>query len=110
MIGKYAWSFDENEKIWNHSTHISIEDCMEDAAQYAEKYMQGSLPKIVFIGENVPFFPIKEFEDALEKSGRNDCLSSMLTDWIEKYKRGANFYRVENIKEYPLKKRRQTNA
>lgn len=126
-MNKYSWSFDGDAELWSNSAD-SVEDCIFQAN--TENGYDGYEHETVYIGENAPFVPTVDAEsvldqmqeDAGEFAGEignewyaysyekmdeiaelNDALTKVVHDWMRKYGYYPYFFRVDNIKPYPLK-------
>lgn len=125
VIGKYSWNLREHDEIWGNGTYNTIEECVAEAISNSKAFDEPR-PEVIFVGENVDFYPTVDAElvlDDLEERASSDFgqlggewtaynprnkdelaeLSSALTDvvtkWLTKYKYLPDFYRVENIKK-----------
>lgn len=123
---KYSWNFDKDAERWYNDPHDTVEECLV-AAREAESAEEE--PRIcVYIGENVAFVPTVDSETVLEQIAceafdfcelaedwdiydrkkqdelkeLSEQLTSVVQDWLKKHGREPSFWRVENVKRYPL--------
>lgn len=128
---KYSWDFDGEAENWKNDTYETVEECIAAARQAVVQrdYQADTPPKVVYIGENVPFIPrvdpetVLEHieEDASDFAGEHgddweaydqkkkdelnelgDSLTRIVNEWIKKYGYEPCFYAVQSIKPYQL--------
>lgn len=132
MMEKYSWELDGNAERWYNDTHDNIDDCITDAKEAVidGDYQTDEPPTVVYIGENIPFIPTVDVErilDNVEEQAYDYCgdidgdwaaynykkkeelqeledsINTILHVWLKKYGYYPNFWRIENVKEYPLR-------
>ena len=127
MSKEYTWSFDEHAELWGNDTFDTIEDCVEDAAEYNDEDCQ-----FVFVGEVVPYKTSIDLESMFEKLEEQvyeevgdagydwnaydykkqdeleelrKQLEPIIFEWQKKHGYYQEFYRIVNVKRYPLPKK-----
>lgn len=133
---KYSWNFNESAEVWYNDAYETVDECILAARNTA--FEEGDeFYETVYIGENELFCPCVNadfvleqiIEDAYEFCGEaseawdaydykkhdeleelSNALTMVVDDWLKKYKREPYFWRVKNVKAYPLYERSGENG
>jgi hypothetical protein len=122
---QYTWEFDKYTEVWKNGNFDSIEECVQDAKDH-----YGDDWYLIYIGEVVPYSVSVDSTDVLERleerafyevgdaaegwdafdpkktdetNELSEKLTSIVSEWLEKYGHKPQFDRIENVQEYKLR-------